>query len=914
MNEQNCLSPIETNAAANQTAAGSFVTDAFAAYLSAIRPVFLTAIETICLGLVLFSAGAARAETLEPEAAQSSLPIVRVADVSGDFDKDARTVGVPAEISEDSEKTSEDSEPFVPLLLSADELETETPAATEREIGVRELEGPAIAEATEAHLAEAEAEEVLDAGEVVEISEVSEARADRESDPEGAIAPLAASPEVFSEASPEAFDMRFQPVPGEIAPPENLSLQPTLDISEPTPIEISDIEAPETDAGALAIEALSARDSERVTVFHVEKDSERGSERNAKNTERTEGPGAIAASPLDANPDNIAAPEELAQVPVPSQEEEPQVLVAELVVEGVEGELQLLVYDTISTRPGRTTTRSGLQEDINAIFATGFFSNVRALPEDTPLGVRVTFVVQPNPVLTGVRLDGGQVLPPEVLEETFSPLYGNTLNLREFQEGVQRVNQWYQDNGYPLAQVIDATDPDEGGVVSLIVAEGEVESIELIFLDEEGNTEDEEGNLIEGRTKRFVVLREMQLQAGDIFNRNEIEGDLERIFRLGLFEDVRPELQPSENDPRKVNVVLSLIERSTGSVAAGGGVSSASGLFGTVSYQEQNLFGRNQRLGAEVQLGIRGLLFDVSFTDPWIKGDPHRTSFTANVFSRRSISLIFDDGETEVELPNGDRPRIQRIGSGFSISRPFSRNPLERSEWRGSLGVQYERVSTRDSDGDVVAVDELGNQLTFSDDGRDDLYTVQFGAVRDRRDSALKPTSGSLLRLGTEQSIPFGSGNILMNRLRGSYSFYRPVNFISFGDGPSVVAINFQAGTVLGDLPPYEAFPLGGSNSVRGYGEADLGAGRSFVQATAEYRFPVITQVIDGAIFVDAGTDLGTGDNVPGEPAEVRDKPGSGFGYGLGVRVQSPLGPIRIDFAFNDEGDSRLHFGIGERF
>ncbi|MGK7925446.1 MAG: BamA/TamA family outer membrane protein, partial [Spirulina sp.] len=124
---------------------------------------------------------------------------------------------------------------------------------------------------------------------------------------------------------------------------------------------------------------------------------------------------------------------------------------------------------------------------------------------------------------------------------------------------------------------------------------------------------------------------------------------------------------------------------------------------------------------------------------------------------------------------------------------------------------------------------------------------------------------------------------------------------------------NLQAGTIIGDLPPYEAFSIGGANSVRGFAEGDLGSGRSYFQATAEYRFPILS-FVGGALFVDYGTDLGTADDVPGNPASVRGKPGSGFGYGVGVRIQSPLGPIRVDYGFNDDGDSRLHFGIGERF
>ncbi|HEY9652586.1 MAG TPA: BamA/TamA family outer membrane protein, partial [Coleofasciculaceae cyanobacterium] len=363
--------------------------------------------------------------------------------------------------------------------------------------------------------------------------------------------------------------------------------------------------------------------------------------------------------------------------------------------------------------------------------------------------------------------------------------------------------------------------------------------------------------------------------------------------------------------PRKVVVVVDVIEKNTGSLAAGAGISSASGLFGTVSYQQQNLGGNNQTLGAELQVGERELLFDARFTDPWIAGDPYRTSYTVNAFRRRSISLIFDGGERDIELENGDRPRVLRTGGGVTFSRPLSRDVYSKAEWTASLGLQYQNVSIRDADGEITPRDELGNLLSFNEDGTDDLLTVQLGAVRDRRNDPLRPTSGSLLRLGVEQSIPLGG--IFLNRLRGSYSYYMPVNFTNFTTGPQSLAFNVQGGTVLGDLPPYEAFSLGGSNSVRGYDEGDVGAGRSYIQATAEYRFPIIS-VVGGALFVDFASDLGTGDNVPGDPAGARDKPGTGLGFGVGVRVQSPLGPIRIDYGFNDEGDGRLHFGIGERF
>ena len=597
----------------------------------------------------------------------------------------------------------------------------------------------------------------------------------------------------------------------------------------------------------------------------------------------------------------------------PTGPAQPQVLVAEVTVSGVTGDLESEIYRVITTQPGRTTNRTQLQQDINAIFATGFFKNVRAVPEDTPLGVRVTFVVQANPVLRGVQITGQQVLPQSVIDESFRDQYGKILNLRRFEEGVKKINTWYQDNGFVLGQITEAPQVADNGTVTLQVAEGQIESIDVRFLNKEGEATDATGQPIGGNTRRFVIAREVEQKPGDIFNRTKAERDLKRVFGLGIFEDVRLALEPGTTDPRKARVIVNVIEKNTGSLAAGAGLSSATGLFGTVSYQQQNLGGRNQKLGAEVQIGQRQNLFDVSFTDPWIAGDPYRTSYTINAFRRQSISVIFDGGENEVYLPNGDRPRIIRTGGGINFTRPLSRNPFADSEWTASVGFQYQRISVTDRKSRRQSEDELGHQLSFSNSGSDDLTTLQAGAVRDRRNDPLRPTSGSLLRFGAEQSIPVGSGSILLNRLRASYSFYLPVKYTNFTTGPQTLAFSFKAGTIFGDLPPYEAFALGGANSVRGYNEGNMGAGRSFLEGSVEYRFPIIS-FIGGALFVDAGTDLGTGRDVPGNPAGVRKKPGSGYGYGLGVRIQSPLGPIRIDYGINDSGGTQIHFGIGERF
>ena len=627
---------------------------------------------------------------------------------------------------------------------------------------------------------------------------------------------------------------------------------------------------------------------------------------------------AQAPSPEEvpaSNPDETTPnSQESRDNPIPSAQE-PRVLVAEVAVLGVEDELQDIIYATIDTEPGRTTTRSQLQEDINAIYATGLFQDVELTPEDTPLGVRITFKVTANPILNEVVVNTipedsqEQVLPPEKLEEIFGDRYGEILNLRDLQSGIEDINAWYKENGFELAQVVGSPQVSPEGTVTLVVAEGVIENIQVRFFDEEDEP-------TEGKTRDFIVTREIQLERGGVFKRDTAQRDLQRVFGLGIFEDVRLSFSPGE-DPSKVVINVDVVESSTGSVAAGAGFSSSSGLFGTVSYQQQNLGGNNQTIGTEFQLGERELLFDVNFTDPWIAGDPYRTSYTVNAFRRRSISLVFDGDDNDIQTADGDdSPRVVRTGGGISFSRPLPADPFKRGEWSLSSGFQYQRVSITNDDGDLspVSSEEDGSQnLAFSDSGNDDLFIFRFGASRDRRNNALQPTRGSLLRLGVEQSVPIGSGSILLSRLRGNYSYYIPVDIVRFTDGPQALAFNVQAGTVIGDLPPYEAFVVGGSNSVRGFAEGELGNGRSFLQASAEYRFPIF-RIVGGALFFDYGTVLGTDDNVPGQPSIVRDLPGSGFGYGLGVRVQSPLGPIRVDYALDEEGDGRIHFGIGERF
>jgi outer membrane protein insertion porin family len=618
--------------------------------------------------------------------------------------------------------------------------------------------------------------------------------------------------------------------------------------------------------------------------------------------------------PPSTEPPVFTLPPTTPAAPAPA---ETQVLVGEVVIKPPEGqpaippELEKQIYDVISTKPGSTVTRTQLQSDINAVFATGFFSNVQAEPEDTDIGVRVTFFVLPNPVLKAVTTEGTQVLEKDVIDRIFGSQIGKITNLKDVQTSVKELEKYYQDRGFVLAQVVDIKASPEG-VINLVVSEGVIEGIQVAFINEDGKTQDAEGKPVTGTTRDFIITRELTIKEGEIFNRNTIQSDLQKVFALGLFEDLNIGLAPG-TDPRKVVVTVNVKERNTGSISAGAGLSSSTGLFGTVSFQQQNLGGNNQKLGLDIQVGERELLFDLNFTDPWLAGDPNRTSFTANIFNRSLFSFIFDepigiDDPNTIGVIDNISPRINRLGSGFSFSRPLG------VATTASLGLRYERVTiTNSNNNQVTATDSLGNPLSASGTGQDDLLLLQFAYATDQRDNPIKPSSGSVFRIATEQSIPIGLGSVFLNRVRASYSYFIPVNFLSFSEGTQALAFNIQGGTVFGTLPPYEAFQIGGSNSVRGWNEGKIGSGRSFGIFSAEYRFPVFN-IVGGVLFFDYGTDLGSASGVPGNPAGARNKPGSGAGYGIGVRVQSPLGSIRVDYGLASNGGTQFSFGLGEKF
>lgn len=701
-------------------------------------------------------------------------------------------------------------------------------------------------------------------------------------------------------------------------------------------------------------------------------------------------PGAPAAS------DDRPGKPSLGPAPSPAATAEPRVLISEVVIEGLADHpererLELAAYAAMAVTPGNAITRSELETDLQAIYATGWFSDVRIQPQDGPLGVRLVVSVVPNPVLTKVSLDPADAkLPDTVLQDTFAGDYGKTLNLVTLQGRMQELQKWYADQGFSLARVTGPSRVGPDGDVQLLVRQGTVKGVEVQFLNKEGSATNDKGQPIKGKTKEWVITREISIKTGEVFNRRNLEDDLKRLYGTGLFSDVKVTLRPEPEDPGSVVIVLGVVEQSTGSLSGGLGYSQSQGVFGQIQVQDSNLFGRAWDLSTSFTYGQFGGLADISFSDPWIKGDKYRTAFRFKAFISRDAPQVFQSQEggniftvsdfyqapgTQVAYNifspfnplldvfpsvtaariaaettgqnlswfqfDGNSVLIQRVGANVQFVRPLNGgNPFKRAPWTVLLGLTGQVATPMDFSGtsrrfglatpnESTALFTAPTNsiicLAYNCAARNQLLGLRLAATMSTLNDPRNPTKGNFLSLGTEQFFSVGPDSPTFNRLRGSFTHYIPVRWLKFYKGcrpkagetedcKQALAFQVSAGTVIGDLPPYEAFCMGGGNSVRGYFDCDLGVGRSFGEATIEYRFPLFS-VVSGELFIDGGTTFGSQSKVPGNLGGLLNKPGSGFSIGTGLIVTTPVGPLRLEVASQDfTGEWRFNLGVGWKF
>ncbi|MBO6972460.1 MAG: BamA/TamA family outer membrane protein [Prochlorococcus marinus CUG1434] len=635
--------------------------------------------------------------------------------------------------------------------------------------------------------------------------------------------------------------------------------------------------------------------------------------------------------------------------------ENESVLISEIIIEGWENhpegrKLELAAYDSMSIKPGSIVDNQILKQDLNAIYASGWFSGVKINSQNGPLGVRLIVNVIPNPILKKVELNSkNSIISDQYVDDIFKNYYGTTLNLNEFQNKIDTIKKRYESEGYSLARIKGPDRINKNGIVTLNVSEGIVSDVQLRFLGTDGESSID-GEPRKGKTKDWVIKRELKTQPGSIFNRKILEADIRRLYATSLFDDVKVSLGPDSSNPGRVVIFLDLSEQRTGSLTGGIGYSNSSGIFASLGLQETNALGRAWSTNLNLNFGEYSTTYNFSLSDPWIKGDKHKTSFKTNLFLSRDYPQEFksetngriyavDDTSTSTS-DTFSSIVLEKTGGGFSFLRPLNGgDPFKVAKWRILAGMNFKKVKMIDGDGnqkpygdmtpttgnisDIICIGFTPNDGSCP--AENTLVSFIATTSRNNLNNSINPTSGNKFSFGTEQFVSMGENSPTFNRMKASYSFFIPTKLINLTkacksgnsdseDCPQAIGFQFKAGTILGELPPYEAFCMGGTSSVRGWGSCDLAVSKSFVEGTVEYRFPV-WRMISGALFVDAGSDLGSQNDIPGKPGKLLQKSGSGFSLGGGVGVKTPIGPLRLDLASKDlSGDWRYTLGVGWKF
>lgn len=554
----------------------------------------------------------------------------------------------------------------------------------------------------------------------------------------------------------------------------------------------------------------------------------------------------------------------------PSGRTDPQ-KVASVSVQGNNNISSEIILSVVKTKAGTDLSEAQLALDERAIQRLGFFHEVHARQEPDPAGagVRVIFTVIEHPKVTSIEITGNTKIKTQKLLDQMLTRPGMVFNEDAFRKDIDKIEKLYRDQGYGMARVTEEASPTPEGVLKIPIDEGHIEKIEVLGLK---------------KTKKYVVLREMDTKEGDVFSATVLQQDMLRLRNLDFFESLN--FEPTPTEPGKAVLVVNCKEKKTGTVSIGLGYSSRERLVGFAEIAEHNFRGVGQEIGVRWDAGqfTNRTGYELTFNDPWMLGK--RTSFGVQLYDRTTNRPLVLGGTTPDTWIYE-----KRKGIGFSVGKPVG---------------QYDRLlfDLRSDDVGYSAVDgyPVPPAEYLTSEGRVNSLTVR--AIRNTRDLDINPHRGALYSFSSEMAGGPLGGRWSYTKLGMDLRRYFPVGGAKpDGSNQKVLAMRLMGGLSIGNIPLSENYWIGGAESLRGYREDQFHGTRTLLYST-EFRVP-FGPSLQGVTFFDYGYAWPKGQSfrlADMEPA-----------IGVGIRVVTPLGPLRLDYGFGKEG-GRTHFSIGHVF
>jgi len=511
--------------------------------------------------------------------------------------------------------------------------------------------------------------------------------------------------------------------------------------------------------------------------------------------------------------------------------------------------------------------------------------------------VDVIFPIVEGPIYHVGKVDfgGPKVFTVEEVARVTKLKEGSVYSPSGLRTDIKAIQDLYGARGYVDFEARANTTPGGPQILNIGYAleEGSQSYVEHVNIT--GNT----------RTKDAVIRREIAVEPGDVMSTVRMEASKQRLQNLNYFSKVEvyhgDTLVPGRKD---VNVIVE--EKRTGSFNFGAGFSSIDSLLGFAEITQSNFdithpwnfTGGGQKFRTRIQYGVERKDAIVSLTEPYFLGYKlllggeafyREASFVSDVYSERRY--------------------------GFDINTRKALNDFTYVRF----GYRLEEIGIHDvsSDASQAIKDEEGDRLKSQ---------ISTGITFDTRDSVFLTRKGYRVDLNAFIAGGFLGGD---TQIYG-WSIEAARYFLLPGD--TILTLNGEVGSVStwngGDqVPIFDRLYLGGANNLRGFKFREVGpkdengeplGGNTLARATIEYTFPIIEKV-RGAIFYDIGF-VNSASYQFNPHKESNGSAGMNQDVGIGVRLDLPIGPVRIDYGipltsdrFNDSS-GKFNFNIGYQF